>query len=105
MRWIKFTAAGSTSSGILEGEQIIETRGEPISTISAISRRAANKRGGVPSIPTRAEIGYCAHYLTLYPGDVIWMGTDGSSPNIKAGDVVEVEITGIGTLRNRFVAG
>jgi len=42
-------------------------------------------------------------YLTLYPGDVIWMGTDGSSPNIKSGDVVEVEITGIGTLRNRFV--
>jgi 2-keto-4-pentenoate hydratase/2-oxohepta-3-ene-1,7-dioic acid hydratase in catechol pathway len=44
-----------------------------------------------------------SRYLTLYPGDVIWMGTDGSSPNIKAGDVVEVEITGIGTLRNRFV--
>jgi 2-keto-4-pentenoate hydratase/2-oxohepta-3-ene-1,7-dioic acid hydratase in catechol pathway len=43
-------------------------------------------------------------YLTLYPGDVIWMGTDGTSPNLKAGDVVEVEITGIGTLRNPFVA-
>ena len=43
-------------------------------------------------------------YLTLYPGDVIWMGTDGSSPNIKAGDVVDVEITGIGTLTNPFVA-
>jgi 2-keto-4-pentenoate hydratase/2-oxohepta-3-ene-1,7-dioic acid hydratase in catechol pathway len=43
-------------------------------------------------------------YLTLYPGDVMWMGTDGVSPNLKAGDVVEVEITGIGTLRNPFVA-
>jgi len=43
-------------------------------------------------------------YFTLWPGDVIWMGTDGSSPDIKAGDVVEIEITGIGTLRNRFVA-
>lgn len=43
-------------------------------------------------------------YLTLYPGDVIWMGTDGTSPNLKAGDVVEIEITGIGTLRNPFVA-
>ena len=43
-------------------------------------------------------------YFTLWPGDVIWMGTDGASPNIKAGDVVEIEITGIGTLRNRFVA-
>ena len=43
-------------------------------------------------------------YFTLWPGDVIWMGTDGASPDIKAGDVVEIEVTGIGTLRNRFVA-
>jgi 2-keto-4-pentenoate hydratase/2-oxohepta-3-ene-1,7-dioic acid hydratase in catechol pathway len=43
-------------------------------------------------------------YFTLWPGDVIWMGTDGASPDLKAGDVVEIEITGIGTLRNRFVA-
>jgi 2-keto-4-pentenoate hydratase/2-oxohepta-3-ene-1,7-dioic acid hydratase in catechol pathway len=45
-----------------------------------------------------------SHYLTLWPGDVMWMGTDGSSPNLRAGDVVEIEITGVGTLRNRFVA-
>ena len=42
-------------------------------------------------------------YFTLWPGDVIWMGTDGASPDIKAGDVVEIDITGIGTLRNKFV--
>jgi 2-keto-4-pentenoate hydratase/2-oxohepta-3-ene-1,7-dioic acid hydratase in catechol pathway len=42
-------------------------------------------------------------YVTLYPGDMIWMGTDGTSPDLKAGDVVEVEITGIGILRNPFV--
>jgi 2-keto-4-pentenoate hydratase/2-oxohepta-3-ene-1,7-dioic acid hydratase in catechol pathway len=45
-----------------------------------------------------------SRYVTLYPGDMIWMGTDGTSPDLKAGDVVEVEITGIGTLRNAFVA-
>jgi 2-keto-4-pentenoate hydratase/2-oxohepta-3-ene-1,7-dioic acid hydratase in catechol pathway len=45
-----------------------------------------------------------SRYLTLWPGDVMWMGTDGTSPDLKAGDLVEVEITGIGTLRNRFVA-
>ncbi|HVY17721.1 MAG TPA: fumarylacetoacetate hydrolase family protein [Rhodopila sp.] len=38
--------------------------------------------------------------LTLYPGDMIWMGTEGATANMKHGDVVEVEITGIGTLRN-----
>lgn len=43
-------------------------------------------------------------YMTLYPSDVIWMGTDDVPPDLKAGDVVEVEITGIGTLRNPFVA-
>jgi 2-keto-4-pentenoate hydratase/2-oxohepta-3-ene-1,7-dioic acid hydratase in catechol pathway len=43
-------------------------------------------------------------YLTLYPGDVIWMGTDGSSPDLKPGDIVEIDIAGIGTLRNPFVA-
>ena len=43
-------------------------------------------------------------YFTLWPGDVIWMGTDGASPDLRHGDVVEIEITGIGTLRNQFVA-
>ncbi len=44
-----------------------------------------------------------SRYATLYPGDVMWMGTDGTSPNIKGGDVVEIEITGLGKLRNRFI--
>jgi len=38
--------------------------------------------------------------LTLFPGDVVWMGTDGDTLNIKEGDVVEVEISDIGVLRN-----
>ena len=51
-----------------------------------------------------AYISAMSRYLTLYPGDVVWMGTDGHSPNLKAGDVVEVEIKGLGILRNPFVA-
>ena len=43
-------------------------------------------------------------YLTLYPGDVIWMGTDGATlPPLHPGDQVEVEISGIGTLKNSVV--
>ena len=42
-------------------------------------------------------------YLTLYPGDVLWMGTEGAPENLKHGDTVEIEITGIGTLRNPLV--
>jgi 2-keto-4-pentenoate hydratase/2-oxohepta-3-ene-1,7-dioic acid hydratase in catechol pathway len=43
-----------------------------------------------------------SRYLTLHPGDIIWMGTEGTSPDLKPGDVCEIEITGIGTLRNPF---
>jgi 2-keto-4-pentenoate hydratase/2-oxohepta-3-ene-1,7-dioic acid hydratase in catechol pathway len=42
-------------------------------------------------------------YLTLYPGDVLWMGTEGATENMKHGDVCEVEISSIGTLRNPVV--
>jgi 2-keto-4-pentenoate hydratase/2-oxohepta-3-ene-1,7-dioic acid hydratase in catechol pathway len=44
-----------------------------------------------------------SQYLTLYPGDVVWMGTDGDPENMQDGDVVEVEINDIGTLRNPVV--
>jgi 2-keto-4-pentenoate hydratase/2-oxohepta-3-ene-1,7-dioic acid hydratase in catechol pathway len=44
-----------------------------------------------------------SQYLTLYPGDVVWMGTDGWPRNLKHGDICEIEITGIGTLSNPVV--
>lgn len=41
-------------------------------------------------------------YLTLYPGDVIWLGCDGHTiPPLEPGDVVEVVNDAIGTLANR----
>jgi 2-keto-4-pentenoate hydratase/2-oxohepta-3-ene-1,7-dioic acid hydratase in catechol pathway len=43
-------------------------------------------------------------YCTLYPGDVMWMGTDGTPRNMKVGEVCEIDNTGIGTLRNKDVA-
>src|SRR5713101_7994382 len=44
-----------------------------------------------------------SQYLTLYPGDVVWMGTEGTPANLKHGDLCEIEITGIGTLSNPLV--
>jgi 2-keto-4-pentenoate hydratase/2-oxohepta-3-ene-1,7-dioic acid hydratase in catechol pathway len=41
--------------------------------------------------------------LTLYPGDMVWMGTEGATANMKHGDRIEVEISGIGTLSNPVV--
>ena len=43
-------------------------------------------------------------YITLHPGDVLWMGTEGHADPIAAGDTVDIEITGIGTLSNPVVA-
>ena len=43
--------------------------------------------------------------MTLVPGDVIFTGTPGSPQALNPGDVVEVEITGAGVLRNKVVAG
>jgi 2-keto-4-pentenoate hydratase/2-oxohepta-3-ene-1,7-dioic acid hydratase in catechol pathway len=50
-----------------------------------------------------AIISRMSQYLTLYPGDVVWMGTEGAPENIKHGDTVEIEITGIGTLSNPVI--
>ena len=51
----------------------------------------------------REFISRMSQYLTLHPGDILWMGTDGPTENIKHGDVVEVEVPGIGVLSNPVV--
>ena len=45
-----------------------------------------------------------SRYCTIQAGDVMWMGTDGAPQNMKVRDTIEIEITGIGTLRNYIVA-
>src|SRR5581483_4302118 len=44
-----------------------------------------------------------SRYVTMQPGDVLWMGADGSV-EMRVGDIVELSLTSIGTLRNRVVA-
>lgn len=39
-------------------------------------------------------------YMTLGPGDMIWMGTQAPSIDMHAGDTIEIEIDQIGVLRN-----
>ena len=45
-------------------------------------------------------ISHISHYITLLPGDAIFSGTPGRTSSMVGGDVVEVEIEGIGILRN-----
>ena len=42
--------------------------------------------------------------MTLEPGDVIFTGTPGTTQAMKPGDTYEVEIEGIGVLRNTVAA-
>ena len=37
------------------------------------------------------------------PGDVIWLGAVDKPLNMKPGDDLEIEMSGIGVLRNRVV--
>jgi 5-oxopent-3-ene-1,2,5-tricarboxylate decarboxylase / 2-hydroxyhepta-2,4-diene-1,7-dioate isomerase len=46
-----------------------------------------------------------ARTITLAPGDVILSGTPANSRPVEPGDVVEVEVEGLGTLRNTIVEG
>ena len=43
---------------------------------------------------------FISQWVTLVPGDIIYSGTPGETRGMKAGDVVEVTIEGIGTLSN-----
>ena len=51
----------------------------------------------------RTYISEMSKYLTLYPGDVLWMGTEGETENMKDGDVIEIAFNEIGTLRNQVL--
>lgn len=46
-----------------------------------------------------------ARTITLVPGDLIFSGTPANSRTVYPGDVVEVEVEGLGTLRNVIVEG
>jgi 2-keto-4-pentenoate hydratase/2-oxohepta-3-ene-1,7-dioic acid hydratase in catechol pathway len=50
-------------------------------------------------------IRYIANIMTLYPGDLIATGTPAGVSKMSVGDIVEVEIEGIGVLRNPISNG
>jgi 2-keto-4-pentenoate hydratase/2-oxohepta-3-ene-1,7-dioic acid hydratase in catechol pathway len=58
----------------------------------------------------RAIVHHLSQFVTLEPGDLILTGTPqgvafgGKFPYLKAGDVVDIEIEGLGAQRQEFVA-
>jgi 2-keto-4-pentenoate hydratase/2-oxohepta-3-ene-1,7-dioic acid hydratase in catechol pathway len=51
-----------------------------------------------------AQISFISRILTLLPGDVIATGTPSGIGPMQPGDVVEIRVEGIGTLKNRIVS-
>ena len=47
-----------------------------------------------------AIVSWVSGWVTLMPGDIIYTGTPGSTRRLAPGDTVEVEIEGVGVLRN-----
>ena len=52
------------------------------------------------AFPVAFLITYISEIMTLYPGDLIATGTPAGVSRMNPGDTVEVEVTGIGVLRN-----
>jgi 5-oxopent-3-ene-1,2,5-tricarboxylate decarboxylase/2-hydroxyhepta-2,4-diene-1,7-dioate isomerase len=69
--------------------------------------------GSVAQEGSTDEMEWDMHYLvadiartiTLSPGDLLFSGTPANSRPVRPGDVVEVEVEGLGRLTNRVVEG
>jgi 2-keto-4-pentenoate hydratase/2-oxohepta-3-ene-1,7-dioic acid hydratase in catechol pathway len=52
--------------------------------------------------PVPALISFISHIMTLEPGDVIATGTPAGVGPVVPGDIVEIEVTGVGVLVNHI---
>ena len=64
--------------------------------------QAANTSALIHSVA--ALVSFASQAMTLEPGDLVFTGTPGETGQLSAGDVVEVEVSGIGVLRNVVTA-
>jgi 2-keto-4-pentenoate hydratase/2-oxohepta-3-ene-1,7-dioic acid hydratase in catechol pathway len=71
---------------------------EVLARVNGVERQRGRASEMVFPIPDL--LSYISHVMTLEPGDLVATGTPSGVGPIRAGDVVEVEIPGIGVLRN-----
>ena len=82
-------------SGLDYGDLLLETR---LNGELRQSQRSSDLLYDVDEI-----VSYVSRYVTLLPGDVIFTGTPGTTGPMQDGDIVEVELEGVGILRNTIV--
>jgi len=86
---------------------ILETQIDPAGVSVETYVNGIRKQSGHTSemiFSVDAIIRFIAQVMTLEPGDVIATGTPSGVGPLAAGDVVEVSVGGIGTLRNPVIA-
>ncbi len=69
--------------------------------VNGAVRQAGNTRDFIFTLDV--VIRYIAQAMTLFPGDLIATGTPAGVGPVVAGDVMEVRVEGVGTLRNSVV--
>lgn len=82
---------------------VIETYINPLDVSVTARVNGETRQQGHTSqmaFPVPMLIRYISHIMTLYPGDVIATGTPAGVSRLSAGDTVEIEVEGIGTLLN-----
>ncbi|MCG6955428.1 MAG: fumarylacetoacetate hydrolase family protein [Gemmatimonadetes bacterium] len=93
-----FGPVGPTIATGLDPDDVqVETR------VNGEVRQHARTSNLIFDVPT--IVSYVSRYVTLEPGDLIFTGTPGSTKAMNPGDVVEVEVEGVGVLRNKVVQG
>ena len=73
-----------------------------VDMLAAAGRHSAREVLADIDVPTLIE--FITRHMTLEPGDLISTGTPSGVGNLSVGDIVEVEIAGIGILKNPVAA-
>jgi 2-keto-4-pentenoate hydratase/2-oxohepta-3-ene-1,7-dioic acid hydratase in catechol pathway len=97
-------AKGSDTFGIYGPSIVTGMDYHKLEVITRVNGKQVQHGGADELIRDIPEIvRYVSAVMTLVPGDIIYTGTPGEPPEIKSGDDVEVEVTGVGILRNGVV--
>lgn len=86
---------------------VLQTHLDPAGVSVETFLNGVRKQSGHTSqmiFPLDAIIRFIAQVMTLEPGDVIATGTPAGVSPLAPGDVIEVSVGGIGTLRNPVIA-
>jgi 2-keto-4-pentenoate hydratase/2-oxohepta-3-ene-1,7-dioic acid hydratase in catechol pathway len=87
---------------VVEGSDLDPWAGVAVETrVNGEVRQSGNTRDFL--FPVDVVIRHTAQVMTLFPGDLIATGTPEGVGPVVAGDVMEVSVEGVGTLRNSVV--